>query len=203
VIVWYSRCRGRPPGEHKRKGNTVTWACWWSGNPKLEHERKPDAYGGAPTKGDVEELVRQFAARTAAAKGEPIELKPLSHSYAFGVRDMIRGGPPPSRRAPFDPGPSKPWPKPGTPEYQRRLHELYEKARLADEARWRLLRGHTASSDLAALGLSHTATEADVRRAFRRLALKHHPDRGGSEAEFKRLNGHYQAAMRLVGGGAS
>jgi hypothetical protein len=201
MIVYYSRCRGRPPGEHRRKGNTVTWGAWWTGNPKTERGRKPDAYGGAPTKAAVEDLVRQFAARTAAGRGEQGELEPLSHSHAFDVKDMIRGGPPPKRTT-YEPPPR---PAPGTPEYERLMADIYRRAQEANRfneellGRFRALFGTgRADSGLAALGLATGATEADVRRAFRRLAPQHHPDRGGSEAAFKELNGNYQAALRVV-----
>lgn len=43
------------------------------------------------------------------------------------------------------------------------------------------------------LGLSKGATEADIKKAFRELAHKHHPDKeGGNEAKFKEINGAYQ-----------
>lgn len=48
-------------------------------------------------------------------------------------------------------------------------------------------------SDLyAALRVKKTATAAEIKAAYRALALKHHPDHGGSEAEFKRLTAAYE-----------
>lgn len=43
------------------------------------------------------------------------------------------------------------------------------------------------------LGLGKGATEADIKKAFRELAHKHHPDKaGGDEAKFKEINEAYQ-----------
>jgi curved DNA-binding protein len=43
------------------------------------------------------------------------------------------------------------------------------------------------------LGLSKTATDDDVRKAFRRLSQQYHPDKpGGSEALFKQISEAYQ-----------
>ena len=42
------------------------------------------------------------------------------------------------------------------------------------------------------LGLSKSATEDDIKKAFRKLAQKHHPDKkGGDEAKFKELSEAY------------
>ena len=59
--------------------------------------------------------------------------------------------------------------------------------------RWGIRRGwwlvaHEDSSPtsvyLRVLGLSPTATRADVKHAFREQARKHHPDAGGDAAKF-------------------
>lgn len=41
------------------------------------------------------------------------------------------------------------------------------------------------------LGLSRTATEDEVRRAYRKLALKHHPDKGGDGEIFQTIGEAY------------
>jgi curved DNA-binding protein len=38
------------------------------------------------------------------------------------------------------------------------------------------------------LGVDEKATSADISKAFKDLAKKHHPDRGGDEAKFKEIN---------------
>lgn len=50
------------------------------------------------------------------------------------------------------------------------------------------------------LGLDWGTTDlAKVRRAYRELALKRHPDRGGSEADMKELNLAYAQALAELG----
>ena len=44
----------------------------------------------------------------------------------------------------------------------------------------------------AALGVSKDASEEDVKTAFRKLASKHHPDKGGDEAKFKEVKEAYE-----------
>jgi len=38
------------------------------------------------------------------------------------------------------------------------------------------------------LGVSANASPAEIDEAYRRLAMKHHPDRGGGEHEMSRIN---------------
>ena len=42
-----------------------------------------------------------------------------------------------------------------------------------------------------ALGVSETASDSEIKSAFRKLAGQHHPDKGGNEARFKEVNEAY------------
>jgi curved DNA-binding protein len=42
------------------------------------------------------------------------------------------------------------------------------------------------------LGVNKTSTEDEIKRAYRKLAMKHHPDRGGDETKFKEINQAYE-----------
>jgi len=41
------------------------------------------------------------------------------------------------------------------------------------------------------LNVSEKASEAEIKKAYRKLAAKHHPDKGGDEAKFKQINEAY------------
>lgn len=42
------------------------------------------------------------------------------------------------------------------------------------------------------LGVGKTASADEIKKAFRRAAIEHHPDRGGDEAKFKEVNEAYE-----------
>lgn len=46
------------------------------------------------------------------------------------------------------------------------------------------------------LGLGNCAPMAEVKKAYRALALKHHPDRGGDQEVMKEINEAYEVLMR-------
>ena len=41
------------------------------------------------------------------------------------------------------------------------------------------------------LGVNEDASNAEIKKSFRKLAQKHHPDRGGNEEKFKEINEAY------------
>ena len=43
------------------------------------------------------------------------------------------------------------------------------------------------------LGLKRGASEDDIKKAYRSMAMKHHPDRGGDEQKFKEISTAYEA----------
>src|SRR6516225_1194888 len=42
------------------------------------------------------------------------------------------------------------------------------------------------------LGVSKSASDDEIKKAFRRLAHEHHPDKGGDPSKFKDVNEAYQ-----------
>ena len=42
-----------------------------------------------------------------------------------------------------------------------------------------------------ALGIQRGASDADVKKAYRKLAMQHHPDKGGDPEQFKQIQGAY------------
>ena len=46
------------------------------------------------------------------------------------------------------------------------------------------------------LGVQRDATEQDIKKAYRKLASKHHPDKGGDEERFKQINESYKLLLK-------
>lgn len=45
------------------------------------------------------------------------------------------------------------------------------------------------------LGISSSATKSEIKTAYRKLALKHHPDKGGDAATFNKITTAYKEAL--------
>lgn len=46
------------------------------------------------------------------------------------------------------------------------------------------------------LGVRGNASEEEIKKAYKKLAKEHHPDKGGSEEKFKEINGAYTQIMK-------
>jgi hypothetical protein len=61
-----------------------------------------------------------------------------------------------------------------------------------------LLLGDGKAPWFEVLGVESHATRADIRNAFRALSLVHHPDRGGRDEDFKRINDAFREGMKVA-----
>lgn len=62
-----------------------------------------------------------------------------------------------------------------------------------------LLLGDGKSIWFEILGVKADAKRDDIRNAFRALSLVHHPDRGGKDEDFKRINEAFREGMKAAG----
>lgn len=49
------------------------------------------------------------------------------------------------------------------------------------------------------LGIKPGATDEEIKSAYRKLAMKHHPDRGGDAKEFVKIQSAYNDLMKGIG----
>lgn len=59
--------------------------------------------------------------------------------------------------------------------------------------------GMTLKEARSILGIEHPADEREIKSHFRELAIKHHPDRGGDEKEFKKISEAYTTLITWGG----
>ena len=41
------------------------------------------------------------------------------------------------------------------------------------------------------LGVDEKASDSEIKKAYRKLSMKHHPDKGGDPEQFKKINEAY------------
>ncbi len=138
------------------------WCAWFTGEPVRAPFRRPDAFsGGART---IEEALEQ----AVRAAGCPlVEIEPL---WARAFIRVQQGMPPFVEKKPRRP-PEEP------PRAQSNRQERPFIPSVKDRS----------ANPFAILGLSAGASTEDIHRAFRRMALETHPDRGGKAEDFIRV----------------
>ena len=45
------------------------------------------------------------------------------------------------------------------------------------------------------IGVNETATQDEIKKAYRKLAIEHHPDKGGDENKFKKISEAYDLSL--------
>ncbi len=83
----------------------------------------------------------------------------------------------------------------GKAERRGRRYETYYSAPEILNAEQRILSLPKCFVDLE---MNETGTINDVRRAYKTLAKKRHPDAGGDPEEFKRLHAAYETALHFL-----
>lgn len=91
-------------------------------------------------------------------------------------------------------------------QYHTRFHEYFYAEKPApepDDWSWAgsvfaWAAGDFDADALTVLGLSLPCTRTDVRRAYKRLALKLHPDQGGNHQDFIKLKQAHDSALRFA-----
>lgn len=161
------------------KRRRFLWAAWWTAPPEAEPFRKPDgSNGGAHSRDEA----RAEAERAAGQKLVEIDAR-----WAGAWVRVLRG--------------DTPWPKP------REKVGAREEGASGGEQRGARDEGASRASSapppptgskpwaLSVLGLAAGAEPADIKRAFRALALRTHPDKGGEAATFVAVKRAYDVAL--------
>ncbi len=95
---------------------------------------------------------------------------------------------------------------PGQEKTRQEAAERTERWRQVNEDMWRnfektlrmLEPGYlTRREALEVLGLADNATPEDINRAYRRLAMQHHPDRGGDAEAFEKVQRAYEQLTQV------
>ncbi|MEO5725659.1 MAG: DnaJ domain-containing protein [Byssovorax sp.] len=146
------------------------WAAWWASSG-LAATPVPDAHGLADR---IEEAHARARAAIRRAKGDRASVLSLDAQIAVEAARIVR---------------------PASPGYDAGSEWWGEEPRRRPASREP---EPSRRSWLQVLELSWPCSAADVRKAYRRLALQRHPDRGGTNAAFNTLTKARDAALREV-----
>lgn len=140
------------------------WAAWWSGPPARDPFRRPDASSGGAR---TREEAQQQAERACGAP-----LVAIEGSWARAWARVLRGEAAFPAGEPHDPARGEVGGRPGA--------------------------GRETPSEPASvwaiLGVAPSASEEEVKRAYRQRALETHPDRGGEAEAFRAVQRAYEVA---------
>jgi hypothetical protein len=144
----------------------LLWAAWWTGAPCRDPFRKPDAFEGGARTHDE--------ALAAAERVAGTHLVEIDARWARAWARILVG------RAPWG-----------------AAREAGEQATSAGRAGASREDAATPRTSIwAILGVPSTATDAELKRAFRARALERHPDRGGTADAFRDLTRAYEEARK-------
>lgn len=151
----------------RTKRRRYLWCVWWTGEPTAKPFRPPDAWGGGAS--------TEEEARALAEKAAGMPLTQIDGHWAGAWKRMRAGLAPFPTRAPRpplgEPAPGTAGSAPGD-----------ERARPVDP--------------YVLLGIEATATLDAVKAAFRKKALEHHPDHGGTTADFMAIKRAYDGIVK-------
>ncbi len=197
--------------------HAYVWAAWWTGEPTGKPWRTPDATGavkqtwhaeaGLRSTADHAEIAADQACR--AACGPAVETHMVDESFARAAYREASGNPPryvaPRPRAAARRKQARPPASEAGAWFKARWAKIdadfqwYQD--VAKRQAWSELLtgpGGAKGSALSELGLAATATEADVKRAFKQRCLTEHPDHGGTDARFAALVNLRDRALAAV-----
>jgi len=160
------------------KRRRYMWCAWWTGEPTRKPFRKPDAFsGGARTPEEAKKEAERIAGRL---------LQVIEPVWARAFIRLQAGLPPWVEKKPPRPKPEEPPPEDAKRKKRRFVPSIPD----------------PGTCPFTILGLPRTASLDEINRAFRRLALQTHPDRGGSARDFIRAKWAHEEAMAIRHRGA-
>lgn len=92
-------------------------------------------------------------------------------------------------------------------ERQKKQYAKYDREQKKTEEKWKQQwKQHSTNftntfvhkSCFEILGIANNSTEQDIKKAYRKLSLKYHPDKGGSQEKFIEITKAKESCLKLV-----